>query len=82
MAGNHDGEHAIPGQIASENGSPITREQTPGSTYIGSAVPQMVARNVVQLHEEIPSIRVHRTDVLAGNASMDLSERTRRHVIA
>ena len=35
MVGNHDGEHVIPGQIASEDGLPVTRE-TPGSTYITS----------------------------------------------
>ena len=34
--GDHDGEHVIPGQIASEDGLPVTREQTPRSMYITS----------------------------------------------
>ena len=51
-------------------------------TGSGSAVPHLAARNVAQLLEETPSIRLCRTHVLAGNASKglvgnDLSSRDR-----
>ena len=32
--GHHDGDHVIPGQISSEDGLPVTREQTPRSMHI------------------------------------------------
>ena len=57
----------------------VCTSQVTGS---GSAVPHLAARNVAQLLEEIPSIRLCRTHVLAGNASKglvgnDLSSRDR-----
>ena len=56
----------------------VCTSQVTGS---GSAVPHLAARNVAQLLEKTPSIRLCRTHVLAGNASKDLSEMTCRHVI-
>ena len=87
--GHHDGEHVIPGQISSEHGLPATREQIPQKkkstsqvTVSGNMVPQQAVRSVGQLLEEIPSIRLCRAHMLAGNAWKDWSEMTHRHVIA
>ena len=85
--GHHDGVHVIPGQSSSEDGLPVTREQTPRSMYITSDLirqygPTAGCPKCRSAVEEIPSIRRCRTQVLARNASKDLSEMTPGHVVA
>ena len=71
--GHHEAEHVIPGQIASEDGLLVTREQTPRSVYTTSDLIRRFGPTAgcPKCRSVARAIRLCRTHVLAGNASKD-----------